>query len=191
MYFYGIIFRYSIGTAHCHRFQTLYKTYSFPKFFEIVLFIFCSKCPIAFHSIFTQISNIILILLLLLDVANYFLVLRIFLIIQVILYIILFLETIVFCICFNEEYVSSDKRINMDFQRDRYTIIINNKKYEGYLDLYFPKKYIFYSSEKFFNNKILDFGTYYIKSTKNSKAFCFTSKNKRNGTEYGSLSHNE
>ncbi|MBQ7741270.1 MAG: hypothetical protein IJT65_08575 [Eubacterium sp.] len=177
LYAYGIMMRYVIGTSHSHRFQTKYKTYNLPKVFEGILFLSSIKKPVSFHALFIQICNAICMILLAFDLLDYMTVLKIFLILQFLVLAVLAIETVIWSLRYKGEYVSSDKRIKIDFERDVYSIKIDNKTIDGYLELYYPNNYKFFETEKFldYKNKLLDYGKYRIEKKDSEYKFIFES----------------
>ena len=176
MLLFGVLLRFSVGTSKNHRLQTIFKTYSLPVFIEMMLFFIPSKKPISFHSIAIQIINYFLIGLMLLDKLSFIILLKVLLMIIYLFISVLFLETFLKSILFKGVYYSNDKRIKMNFEMDLYSIIINDTEYEGYLDLSFFNKYIFFENKEWFNNDVLECGEYHIKLNRKEKKFYFSPK---------------
>ena len=179
LYGFGILMRFNIGTSFSHRFQTKYKTYDFPHFLEIILFLSRSKRPIAFHSIAIQTVNIALITLMLTDVLNYMLALKIFIYFAVAVLLAQVVETLFGYFKYRGEHISADKRIKIDFDRDTYQLMFDKKYTDGYLDMYYRNRYKFFENRSLIyrKNAVLEQGTYQIIKDNNHLVFEFYKNN--------------
>lgn len=158
LFFFNILFRYNIGTAHSNRFQTKYKVCRFPKTLNLILFFSLSKAPVAYHSIIVYVFSLVLFIFNIIKLISLLKMLQLYLLIIIIVFVPLFIETVHMTYIFRGEWQSESDKSYIIYNENKYFLVVDNKLTEGYLDFVFRNRFVFYNED----DKAILNGTYSI-----------------------------
>lgn len=145
---FAIILRYIVGTTYDERMQTRFKILKINLLLNL-LFLSCSKKPVAIHCILLQIFNISFGVINIIYTIPMLRQLEIYCgALFLLVFIPLFIETLVIHFLYGGEWVDSDKRFFADFVSGHFVFKNEEKPTDGYLNVYFNGDCIFYDENK-------------------------------------------
>ena len=145
---FAIIMRYAIGTSHDERMQTRFKILKINLFLNL-LFLSCSKKPVAIHCILLQIFNISFGVINIAYTIPMILQLELYCgALFLLVFIPLFIETLAIHFLYGGEWVDNDKMFFADFASGHFVFKNEEKSTDGYLNVYFSGDCIFYDESK-------------------------------------------